>query len=224
MSSHLAAISARLARNLEARSAWGQKAVAHELQQLIQALSPPPTLDELKAQAAKCTRCQLARSRSQVVFGTGPVPARLMIIGEAPGAEEDRQGVPFVGAAGQLLSRMLQAVGIRREDCYITNVVKCHPPRNRDPLPEEAAACSEFLKEQLRLVDPQVICILGRVAAQHLLGTPTPISRLRGKWVSVNGRKAMATFHPGYLLRNPLHKGLAYQDMKAIAAALKGEG
>jgi DNA polymerase len=163
-----------------------------------------------------CTRCKLHAGRTQVVFGVGDPDARLMFIGEGPGRDEDRQGEPFVGRAGQLLTRIIEAIGLRREEVYIANVVKCRPPENRNPEPDEVAACRGFLESQIDLVRPEVIVLLGKVAAQVLLELTTPISRIRGRFVRVRGVEAMATWHPAYLLRNPAAKRDTWEDMKKV--------
>ncbi len=187
--------------------------------------APPPDLPlELESMAlavGQCKRCPLAHGRNKAVFGQGPDDARLMFIGEAPGAQEDQQGLPFVGPAGRLLDNMLAAVGLRREAVYVTNIVKCRPPNNRDPRPEEVAACRPWLEAQARAVGPKVICTLGRPAALAVLGSDAPISALRGNWHEALGARVLPTFHPAYLLRSPQRKGQAYQDMKALALALK---
>jgi len=171
--------------------------------------------DELRAAVSACQRCELHASRTQTVFGVGNPRARWMFIGEAPGAEEDRQGEPFVGRAGQLLTAMIRALGMQREDVYIANVLKCRPPGNRDPKPSEAASCRAFLERQVALVDPTLVIAVGRVAAQDLLATETPIAKLRGK-VHSFGAKAwplLVTYHPAYLLRSPGEKRKAWQDL-----------
>ncbi len=163
-----------------------------------------------------CTRCELHRGRTQTVFGTGSESARWMIVGEAPGAEEDRQGEPFVGPAGQLLNEMLRAVGVRREQVFIANILKCRPPDNRDPRPEEVAACSGHLGAQIRHVHPQLILAVGRIAAQSLLAVDVPVGRLRGK-AHVYGQAAtplVVTYHPAYLLRSPAEKRKAWDDLR----------
>ncbi len=171
--------------------------------------------DELRAAVADCQRCDLHATRTQTVFGVGNPRARWMFVGEAPGAEEDRQGEPFVGRAGQLLTAMIRALGMQREDVYIANVLKCRPPGNRDPKPAEAASCRAFLERQIALVDPTLLIAVGRIAAQDLLGTETPIAKLRGK-VHSFGAKAwplVVTYHPAYLLRSPSEKRKAWQDL-----------
>ena len=151
-----------------------------------------------------------------MVFGTGDPNADLMFIGEGPGAEEDRQGLPFVGPAGELLNKIIQAIGLTRERVYIANVVKCRPPGNRDPQPDEAAACRPFLERQIDLVQPKVIVALGRVAAQALLGTDQPLGRMRGRWTTVRGVPTMVTYHPAALLRNAAWKRPTWEDMQLV--------
>jgi DNA polymerase len=154
------------------------------------------------------------------VFGVGDPGAALMFVGEGPGADEDLQGEPFVGKAGQLLTKMIEAMGFRREEVYIANVVKCRPPGNRDPEPDEIAACEPFLKAQIAAVRPRVIVALGRFAVQTLLRDATPITRQRGAWREYEGVKLMPTFHPAYLLRNPAEKGKAWQDLQQVMREL----
>jgi uracil-DNA glycosylase len=160
----------------------------------------PTELEVVAAEAAGCTRCRLHQSRTQVVFGQGDPHADLMFVGEAPGFHEDRQGVPFVGPSGQLLNRLLEGIGLRREDVYICNVVKSRPPQNRDPLPDEIAACRPWLDAQVRLVDPKVVVTLGNFAAKTLLETTTGITRLRGRAYPFQGRVLLPTFHPAAAL------------------------
>lgn len=178
---------------------------------------PEATLDwePLCGMVLGCTRCELHATRTQAVFGVGSRTARWMVIGEAPGAEEDKRGEPFVGRAGQLLTSMLRAVGLRREDVYIANTLKCRPPGNRDPKPAEAVACRGYLERQIELVNPALIVAVGRIAAQNLLATDTPLARLRGR-VHVLGaaaRPVVVTYHPAYLLRSPSEKRKAWQDL-----------
>lgn len=174
------------------------------------------TLDEVRCDLGECLRCGLSAERTQLVFGVGNPNARLLLVGEAPGREEDQQGEPFVGEAGRLLDRILFAMGLRREEVYICNVLKCRPPHNRDPLPEEIATCETFLVRQVAAVKPQVIVALGRFAVQSLLQNKTPISRLRGDWQSYQGVPLMPTYHPAYLLRNPEGKRDVWEDMKEV--------
>jgi uracil-DNA glycosylase len=160
----------------------------------------PTELEAVAAEAAGCTRCRLHQSRTQVVFGQGDPQADLMFVGEAPGFHEDRQGLPFVGPSGQLLNRLLEGIGLRRQDVYICNVVKSRPPQNRDPLPDEIAACRPWLDAQVRLVDPKVVVTLGNFAAKTLLETTTGITRLRGRTYPFQGRVLLPTFHPAAAL------------------------
>jgi DNA polymerase len=179
---------------------------------------PAAGLRRLAAAIEGCTRCRLSQGRTTIVFGTGDPGARLVVIGEGPGEEEDRQGLPFVGRAGQLLTRMLESVGITRDEVYICNIVKCRPPGNRNPEPDEIAACAPFLDGQLAAIRPGVICALGTFAAQTLLRTREPISRLRGQLHPYGGTIVIPTFHPAFLLRNPgpAYRRMAYDDLKLI--------
>jgi uracil-DNA glycosylase family 4 len=176
----------------------------------------------LRAEVADCTRCELCRTRTQTVFGVGDTRAQLLVIGEAPGAEEDRQGEPFVGRAGQLLNSMLRAAGNPRESVYIANVLKCRPPGNRDPRPDEVASCLPYLHRQVELLQPLLILAVGRIAAQNLLATDTPIGRLRGQIhrFGVSGRPLIVTYHPAYLLRSPSEKRKAWTDLKFVRQEL----
>ena len=176
---------------------------------------------EMAADVAACGKCGLSQSRNKPVFGEGSVETDLMFIGEGPGYDEDQQGIPFVGKAGQLLTRIINAIELDRQDVYITNIVKCRPPGNRDPLPEEAGACHPYLAEQIRLIQPKVICTLGRHASQVILNTTESISRLRGRFHSVNGIMVLPTYHPAYLLRNASGKRPVWEDMQKIRDYLK---
>lgn len=178
------------------------------------------TLAQVRAELGECTRCKLHATRTKLVFGVGSDQASLMFVGEAPGEQEDRQGEPFVGAAGQLLDKMIEAMGWTRDTVYIANVLKSRPPRNRDPEPDEVAACAPFLDAQIRAIGPRVIVALGRPAAQHLLQTVAPISALRGRWHDRGGVRVMPTFHPAYLLRTPDRKRDAWADLKLVMAEL----
>ena len=175
------------------------------------------SLDDLKKPVLRCKRCPLEKTRTNVVFGEGNPKASLMFVGEAPGADEDEQGRPFVGRAGQLLTKIIEAMGLKREDVYIANILKCRPPENRNPLPAEIAYCSPYLIRQVELIKPKVICALGKFSAQTLLATETPISKLRGNFYDYHGTKLMPTYHPAYLLRNPGEKKTVWEDMKKIA-------
>jgi DNA polymerase len=177
--------------------------------------------DRLRADALACRRCGLCETRTTVVFGEGSRTPRLMVVGEAPGADEDATGRPFVGKAGQLLTRMLAAIGLSREDVYIANVLKCRPPENRPPRPDEAASCRPYLQEQIRLLAPELILVLGNHAAKALLGTDRGITSLRGRVTSTpEGVPALPTFHPAYLLRNPPAKREAWIDLQLAAKTL----
>lgn len=173
-------------------------------------------LEKLMGEVFDCTRCRLCQKRTQVVFGEGSATAPVMFIGEGPGEQEDRTGRPFVGAAGQLLSRIIQAMGFRREDVYIGNVVKCRPPGNRNPEPDEVAACLPYLEEQIQIVNPKVIVALGKYALQGLLGRKVSIMALRGKLQQYRGIPVMPTFHPAYILRNPESKRVVWEDMQEV--------
>jgi uracil-DNA glycosylase len=176
----------------------------------------------LRAQVSGCTRCELCTTRTQTVFGVGSRRAQLLVIGEAPGAEEDRQGEPFVGRAGQLLNSMLRALGHPRETVYIANVLKCRPPGNRDPKPAEVASCLPYLQQQVDMIQPRLMLAVGRIAAQNLLATDTPIGRLRGRLHCFGTRATplIVTYHPAYLLRSPGEKRKAWGDLKFVRAEL----
>ncbi len=173
-------------------------------------------LNDLSCEVAECQACPLSKTRNNVVFGDGNPEARLVFVGEAPGADEDEQGLPFVGRAGQLLTNIIKAMGLERKDVYICNILKCRPPGNRNPLPEEIRLCEPFLKKQLRLIAPQTICALGSFAAKTLLRTETPITALRGRFHSYEGIPLMPTYHPAYLLRNPSAKKQVWDDIQLI--------
>jgi uracil-DNA glycosylase family 4 len=179
---------------------------------------------DLESRVARCTRCALHETRTRTVFGTGNRVAEWMIVGEAPGADEDRQGEPFVGRAGQLLTAMLAAIGFRREEVYITNILKCRPPGNRDPLPEEVACCHDYLERQVELVGPGLILVVGRIAAHNLLQTDLPIGRLRGRVHRYGkaGIPLVVTYHPAYLLRSPLEKRKSWEDLQLAQKAHRG--
>jgi DNA polymerase len=178
----------------------------------------------VREELGDCQRCKLAPLRTKLVFGVGNPDAHLVFVGEAPGADEDAQGEPFVGKAGQLLTKMIEAMGYARQDVYICNILKCRPPGNRNPEPDEIEKCEPFLKAQLAALRPRVIVALGKFAAQCLLRDDTPISRLRGAFRSYEGIQLMPTFHPAYLLRDPNKKKEAWEDLKAVNAALKRLG
>lgn len=174
----------------------------------------------LKAKALNCKGCLLHKTRRNVVFGDGDPRAKLVFVGEAPGYDEDLQGLPFVGQAGKLLTKMIEAMGLSRDSVYICNVLKCRPPENRSPLPEEVAACKEYLLRQIEIISPKAICCLGRHAACALLETEDPISKIRGKEIDFKGVVLVPTFHPAYLLRNPSAKKEVWEDLKKIKRIL----
>ncbi|MBN1684709.1 MAG: uracil-DNA glycosylase [Gammaproteobacteria bacterium] len=175
-----------------------------------------PGWDELAEKVSTCTLCELSQTRTHVVFGAGNAHADLMIIGEAPGANEDKQGKPFVGRAGTLLTNMLRAIGINREDIFITNILKCRPPGNRDPKPLEVELCTPYLKQQIAMIAPKLIVAVGRIAAHFLLNTDESMSKIRGKMHYYENIPLIATYHPAYLLRSPAQKAKAYDDLLKI--------
>jgi len=179
-------------------------------------------LEIVKEELKDCRRCKLYKERNHIVFGEGNEDARLMLIGEAPGHEEDLQGRPFVGAAGHLLDNMLKAINLSRREVYIANIVKCRPPHNRKPERDEIEACKPFLLKQIDIIKPSIICTLGSIATQTLLETKTPITKLRGHIYDFSGIKLIPTFHPAYLLRNPYQKKGAWEDLKLIEEIYKG--
>ncbi len=179
------------------------------------------TLQEAAHEASACTKCRLAGGRTQVVYGTGNADADLMFIGEGPGYYEDKQGEPFVGAAGQLLNRMLEEIGVRRGDVYIANVIKCRPPGNRDPLPEEVDACTPWLREQIALIDPRVIVTLGNFATRFMLDKPVSISRVRGQRFPQEGRTIIPTFHPAAILRGGGEASTQMVDLRSDFLEIK---
>jgi uracil-DNA glycosylase family 4 len=179
------------------------------------------SLDQIQSRLGDCRRCPLSEKRTRLVFGEGDPAARLVFVGEGPGLEEDQQGRPFVGPAGQLLDKIIAAMHLRRDQVYICNVVKCRPPSNRNPEPEEVAICKPFLERQLAAIQPQAICTLGAVAAHALLESSTPVSALRGRFHMYKNIPLMPTFHPAYLLRNPEQKRAVWEDLKKIMALLR---
>ncbi len=181
-------------------------------------------LGDLQARVGACRKCQLRSGCRQVVFGEGQPDSDLMLVGEAPGADEDRLGRPFVGRAGQMLNQILQACGLSRETVYITNIVKCRPPENRTPTPEERETCIPYLRTQVRLIRPRIIVALGAAATQGLIDPSARITRMRGTWQSWQGVRVMPTFHPAALLRDPNKKGPTWRDMKLVMAELAGDG
>ena len=182
----------------------------------------PETLEQIRADLGECTRCQLHPNRTHIVFGEGNPSARVVLVGEGPGQEEDRLGQPFVGAAGKLLDRIIAAMGWRRAEVYICNVIKCRPPRNRNPQVDEIEQCGPFLRRQLRAIHPQAILALGSFAAQFLLSTQQPISRLRNHVHDFEGIPVVPTYHPAYLLRNPLQKRRVWEDVQLLLSLVRG--
>ncbi len=199
---------------------WVKSPVSPKNQETFSPPAPgaplPANLETIKADLGDCRRCKLHSARTQIVFGTGSPRAKLLFVGEAPGREEDLQGEPFVGQAGQLLNKIIQAMQLRREEVYIGNIVKCRPPENRNPEPDEIMACEPFLIKQIQVIRPKLICALGTFAAQTLLKTEEKISSLRGKFHLYQGIPLMPTYHPAYLLRNPNRKREVWEDMKKI--------
>ena len=174
------------------------------------------TLQDIRSELGNCQRCRLANDRTHIVFGSGSFKARLIFVGEGPGFEEDQQGEPFVGPAGQLLSKIIAAINLNRKQVYICNVVKCRPPNNRNPQSDEISTCLPFLERQIDAIRPDFVCALGTIAAQTLLNTAEPISKLRGRFHNYNGIKLLPTYHPAYLLRNPDKKRAVWEDMKLL--------
>ena len=183
-------------------------------------LNKSDALTEIRDDIGDCTRCRLHKGRTKLVFGVGNVNADIMFVGEGPGADEDKQGEPFVGRAGQLLNNMISAMGIRREDVYIANVVKCRPPENRTPEKDECDTCSPFLMRQIEVIQPRMIVALGAVAAKNLLGVNDSMANLRGKIYDFRGTKLIATYHPAYLLRDPRQKAEAWKDLQMVMREL----
>lgn len=179
------------------------------------------SLNRICTDMADCGLCSLGKTRRNLVFGDGNSHAKLVFVGEAPGADEDEQGLPFVGRAGQLLTKIIEAMGLNRKEVYICNILKCRPPQNRNPLPHEIEACEPYLKRQLKIISPQIICALGTFAAKALLKTEAPISVLRGRFHSYEGIKLMPTYHPAYLLRNPSAKKIVWEDVQLIMKELQ---
>ena len=175
------------------------------------------TLEEVRKELGECKRCKLHRTRRTIVFGEGNEKATLMLVGEGPGYDEDVQGRPFVGKAGQLLTKILQSINLPREEVYITNIIKCRPPQNRNPEPDEIQSCRPFLQKQIQAIRPKIICALGTFSAQTLLKTGTKITALRGKLYDLEGIKVIPTYHPAFLLRNPERKREVWEDMKKMA-------
>jgi len=182
--------------------------------------APRPSLESIRTEIGDCQRCKLAPKRTNIVFGSGNPNAELVFVGEAPGYDEDQQGLPFVGRAGQLLTKIIESINLKREEVYICNVLKCRPPENRNPEPDEVASCNPFLKKQLATIRPKIVCCLGTFAAQTVIQTTSSISKLRGQFFDIDGMRVIATFHPAYLLRSPDKKREVWEDMKQIRAEL----
>ncbi len=222
MSSEAGRIAQNLKQLLEVERTFG----IHEWKKNAPS-DPTVTIDKraalalLEKEFQDCRLCGLCQTRTQVVFGSGSPFAKLMFVGEAPGFDEDRQGKPFVGLAGQLLTKIIEAMKLSREDVYIANCLKCRPPQNRSPLPSEIVTCKPILLRQIEIIQPKVICALGKFAAQTLLSSEESITRMRGRFFDWNGIKVMPTFHPAYLLRNPADKKLVWEDVQKIMRALK---
>lgn len=224
----LAALAGAAAR--AARARLGRKRKASGEASSIAAPAAPAAVESdgaahlaaASAAAAGCTRCRLSEGRTKVVYGVGAASARLMVVGEGPGEEEDRQGLPFVGRAGQLLTKMLAAIGLAREEVYITNVVKCRPPGNRNPADDEIAACEPYLLDQVRTIRPAILLLLGNHAVRTLLGVEEGITRVRGRLFRYEGILCVPSYHPAYLLRSPNKKVEAWEDLKVVRQALDG--
>ena len=194
------------------------KSPQKEEQQSMVVESPPMTLEEIRERLGDCSRCKLSGSRTNIVFGDGNPNATLMFVGEGPGGDEDEQGIPFVGRAGKLLDKIIEAIDLKRSDVYIANIVKCRPPKNRNPEPDEASACIPFLMDQIGAIKPKIIVTLGAVATHNLLGTKGSLGSVRGRFhpLGLSGSLVMPTFHPAYLLRDPNKKREAWDDMKKV--------
>lgn len=201
-----------------------RKAPSRILDRVVSDAAPGDAWEALRSEVAVCVKCRLCETRTQTVFGVGDPHARWLIVGEAPGAEEDRRGEPFVGRAGQLLDSMLRALGLARDTVFIANILKCRPPGNRDPKPEEIAACLPYLMRQIASIAPDIILAVGRISAQTLLGTDVPVARLRGRvhQFGPSGTPLVVTYHPAYLLRSPGEKRKAWEDLKLARSAIDG--
>jgi uracil-DNA glycosylase family 4 len=219
----LVRLAASLRQHLSYQAMMGLEWLPSKWATTISAL--PESMDEIRVDLGECIRCSLHSHRTHIVFGEGNPSARVVLVGEGPGREEDRLGRPFVGPAGKLLDRIIASMGWRRQEVYICNVIKCRPPRNRDPLPDEIDACGPFLRRQLQAIRPQAILALGSFAARFLLSSQQPISRLRNHVYQFEGIPVVPTYHPAYLLRNPLQKRQAWRDVQLLLSLLqKGDG
>jgi uracil-DNA glycosylase family 4 len=199
----------------------GKPRVSPRVRLFVEPGHPAETLEAIRADLGDCRRCKLASGRTHIVFGSGDPNAELMFVGEAPGADEDAQGLPFVGRAGQLLTRIIESIGMKREEVYICNILKCRPPGNRNPESDEITACEDFLFRQIAAIKPKVICALGLFGVQTLLRTKAPIGQLRGNFFEYRGVKLMPTFHPAYLLRNPSEKRKVWEDVQKVRDYLR---
>ena len=200
-----------------------ERAAHHHIPDLHASEIKKAAMDALREEIGDCQRCGLSKGRKNLVFGEGSLDAEIMFIGEAPGRDEDLQGRPFVGDAGKLLTRLIEKMGLRREDVYIANILKSRPPMNRDPEEDEIRACLPFLERQIEIIAPKVIVSLGRISAHSLLNTRTPITKLRGTFYDYKGIPVMSTFHPAYLLRNPKDKWLVWEDAQKVLDLLRRE-
>ncbi|MDD4203228.1 MAG: uracil-DNA glycosylase [Candidatus Omnitrophica bacterium] len=211
----------QLKKHIELEQLFGVEDV-EETNTPVEVLKETSSLNEMKKEVVTCQKCSLCKTRTNVVFGEGSEKAELVFVGEAPGEDEDIMARPFVGKAGQLLTQIIEkGMKLKREDVYICNVLKCRPPQNRNPLPDEIDKCEKYLLQQLKIIKPKVICTLGKFASQTLLKSETPISKLRGKFYDYHGISLMPTFHPAYLLRNPQDKKLVWEDIQKIMSRLK---
>ena len=217
----LAALAYSLRQHLNYQAVMGLEWLPCQPLTSIQNL--PETLEQIRVDLGDCSRCQLHSNRTHIVFGEGNPAARIVLVGEGPGQEEDRLGRPFVGPAGRLLDRIIAALGWRRAEVYICNVIKCRPPRNRNPEVDEIEQCGPFLRRQLRAIRPQAILALGSFAAQFLLASQQPISRLRKRVHQFEGIPVVPTYHPAYLLRNPLQKRQVWEDVQLLLSLVRGE-
>ena len=213
----------QLRQALETESAFGITEVPGVSLSRKMTSTKARALASLQEEFKDCQMCPLGQTRTKLVFGSGNPEAELMFVGEAPGFDEDLKGLPFVGSAGQLLTKIIEAMKLTRETVYIANCLKCRPPNNRNPLPTEIITCDPILKRQIDIIRPKVICALGKFAAQTLLNSTEPIGRLRGRFFEMSGIKVLPTFHPAYLLRNPADKKIVWQDMQLIMKELKGD-
>ncbi len=224
-------IGRELSRHLELQRKLGLEFLPIPALDALPQPEPPPApggkeelLEDLRRETLACRRCSLAGTRTNLVFGAGSADAQLMFVGEAPGYHEDRQGIPFVGRAGQLLTKIIQAIGLTREQVYIANILKCRPPQNRDPTAEETINCYPYLLRQIEIIEPRVIVALGGVAAKKLLKTEAPTGRLRGEFHDFMGTRLIVTYHPAYLLRSPGEKRKTWEDMKKVRDYLAASG